>query len=393
MTARPTVSAQVALDALLTSDGQRLLAELSCESLDDELRLITRFRACYNADLVSAGLAQVKLRRRARAKFDRADAMYFTAPGLEQASTERMARHHAERFTAFERVADLCSGIGGDLIGLAAIAPTLAVDIDPEHSRMGVLNAAAYGIASQVDPVCADVRSVDLSRISAAFIDPARRSGERRFRSGESEPPLEWCFALAEKGTAVGIKAAPGLPLDVVPSGWEIEFVSERGELKESLLWSPSMASAAQRATVLPGGETLVAVGQAALAVREPGSYLLDPDPAVTRAGLVAELGARLGDVWQIDERIAFISGEVPVPTPFGRWLRIEASMPWSLARVRESLRSLDVGTVDIRKRGSAVDVEEIQRRLKLTGRRAATLVLTRVRDRPWAMVGFGIST
>jgi predicted RNA methylase len=112
--------------------------------------------------------------------------MYFTAPGLEQASTERMARHHAERFTAFERVADLCSGIGGDLIGLAAIAPTLAVDIDPEHSRMGVLNAAAYGIASQVDPVCADVRSVDLSRISAAFIDPARRSGERRFRSGES---------------------------------------------------------------------------------------------------------------------------------------------------------------------------------------------------------------
>jgi hypothetical protein len=61
--------------------------------------------------------------------------------------------------------------------------------------------------------------------------------------------------------------------------------------------------------------------------------------------------------------------------------------MPWSLARLRESLRSLDVGTVDIRKRGSAVDVEEIQRRLKLTGSRSATVVLTRVANAPWAMV------
>jgi hypothetical protein len=63
--------------------------------------------------------------------------------------------------------------------------------------------------------------------------------------------------------------------------------------------------------------------------------------------------------------------------------------MPWNLGRLRESLRSLDVGSVDIRKRGSAVDVDEVQKKLKLTGSRAATVVLTRVGDRPWMMVCF----
>src|SRR4051812_31745526 len=109
------------LEALLTPEGQRLLAELATETLDakSEVRVITRYRAHYPSELVAAALAQVKLRVRARAKFSRADEMYFTAPGLEQASTERMSRHHALRYQSFARVADLCSGVGGDLIGLA----------------------------------------------------------------------------------------------------------------------------------------------------------------------------------------------------------------------------------------------------------------------------------
>ena len=85
--------------------------------------------------------------------------------------------------------------------------------------------------------------------------------------------------------------------------------------------------------------------------------------------------------------RSAFLSADFPMRTPFGRTLRIEASMPWSLARLRDALRGARRGSVDIRKRGSAVDVDEMQRRLKLDGTRPATVVLTRVSDRPWAIV------
>jgi hypothetical protein len=378
-----------ALDSLLSPDGQHLLDELSRETLSAgaELGVITRYRARYAPELVAAALAQVKLRQRARAKFSRADAMYFTAPGLEQASTERMARHHAKRYATSKRVADLCSGIGGDLIGFASRGEVLAVDRDPVHLRMGVLNARAYGVDENVTSVQCDVRDVPLAGIDAVFIDPARRSEDHRFRDGESEPPLEWCLALAQRGLSVGIKAAPRLPPQTVPEAWELEFVSENRELKECVVWSPSLRTTRRRATILPHEHTLIESTGAPLPVRSPGQFLLDPDPAVTRAGLVQELGRSLGDVWKIDDQVAFLSSDRPFDTPFGRGLRIEASLPWSLKSLKEKLRRLDVGTIDIRKRGSAVDVEDIQRRLRVSGSRSATIVLTRVADRPWAMV------
>jgi len=258
------------------------------------------------------------------------------------------------------------------------------------HSRLGVVNGEAYGVASRVKPVVADVRDVALDSIPAAFIDPARRTDEKRLRGGASEPPLDWCYGLAERGMAVGIKAAPGLPADLAPPGWELEFVSEHRELKEAALWSPAISSAARRATILPSGDTLARKGGEALptiGVREPGAFLIDPDPAVTRAGLVELLGATVGECWKIDELVAFLSSDSAPITPFGRTLRVEASMAWGLKRVNDTLRGLDIGSIDIRKRGSAVDVDDVHRRLKLGGTRAAVLVLTRVRDKPWAFV------
>lgn len=376
------------IDGLLRPAGEALLAEIGAAppSPGDELRLITRLRERHPPELVRAALNQAKLRARARAKFPNADRMYFTAPGLEQASTEAMARHHAARFAGAERMVDLCSGIGGDLVALAEGRTVVAVDRDPVHIRLASLNAAAHGVGGSVRCVCADVRDVRLTGIDAVFVDPARRTADRRLPSGTSEPPLEWCFALAEGGRAVGIKASPALPLERVPDGWELEFVSEGGELKEAVLWSPRLRGAGRRATLLPGGDTLVAREGAEVPVRLPGRYLLDPDPAVTRAGAVEELARALG-AWKVDPQIAFLSADRALLTPFGRTLAVEASAPWNLKSLRRVLRDADVGVVDIRKRGSGVDVDEIHRRLRLAGSRSATVVLTRVSGRPWMLV------
>jgi hypothetical protein len=376
------------IDALLEPRGQALMAELAAEPPDagNEIRLITRLRASYPPELVPIAVGQAKLRAKARSKFTHADRMWFTAPGLEQASTERMARNHARRYAGYDRIAELCTGIGGDLIGLADGRRVLAADYDPVHIRLACLNADANGVGAGVEGVCADVRELDLGGIAAAFVDPARRAGGRRFQTGASEPSLEWCFELASRGTALGIKAAPGLPLDLVPPGWEIEFASEGGELKESVLWSPALATATRRATLLPQGHTLVPEAGGEVEVKMPGGWLIDPDPAVTRAGVVEEL-ARSLDVWKIDAQIAFLSSDREVRTPFGRTLRVEASLPWNLKHLRQHLREADIGIVDIRKRGSAVDVDEVQRKLKLSGSRSATVVLTRVSDRPWMLV------
>jgi hypothetical protein len=120
--------------------------------------------------------------------------------------------------------------------------------------------------------------------------------------------------------------------------------------------------------------------------VREPGAFLLDPDPAVTRAGVVEDLAASLG-AWKIDEQIAFLSTDGEVSTPYARTLRVLDSRPWNEKRLSQLLRQLDVGAVDIRRRGLAGDVPALHRSLKLSGSLRATLVMTRCVGRPWGLV------
>jgi hypothetical protein len=280
--------------------------------------------------------------------------------------------------------------LGGDLLALAAEAPTLAVDRDPLHLRMAAFNAAVYGHGANVATRLGDVREAPLAGIDAAFVDPARRDADGRSGPDRSEPPLAWCLDLAGCVPAVGVKAAPGLDVDRIPEGWEIEFVADERDLKEAVLWSPALATAPRRATILPDGEELLPVPGPPVPIAPPGAFLLDPNPAVTRGGLVEDLARTLG-AWKIDDRIAFLSADRPLSTPFARTLRIVASMPWHPKRIAARLRELDVGAVDIRRRGLAGDVEEIRRRLGLRGSGRATLVMTRVEDRPWCFVCVGV--
>jgi SAM-dependent methyltransferase len=375
------------LDRLLSAEGRALLASLPTGPLDpgQELALGTRLRRRHPAELVAAALTQRELRARAGAKFSRAGRMWFTREGLEQASAEPLAAHRAARYAGFGRVADLCCGIGGDLCALAPGRAALAVDLDPVHLRMARENAAAHG-AGDIAAARADARDLHLPGSLAVFVDPARRAGGRRLPAGESRPPLDWCLGLAARVAAVGVKAAPGLPLGLVPPGWELELLADRRELKEAVLWSPSLASTGRRATVFPGPHTLAARPGPPVPCAPPGAFLLDPSPAVTRAGLVEELARDL-DAWKLDPRIAFLAADRPLVTPFGRLLRVDAALPWNAKRLRQLLRERGVGTVEVRKRGSAVDTDELAARLRLRGDGRATVVLTRVADRPFALV------
>jgi len=391
------------LSVLLSAEGRELLSRLAAgaDGLDGAassqagtLAAGTRLRREYPAELVAAAMAQRELRLAARAKFSRAADMLFTRAGYEQSSSEAVAGYRAGRFSGARRVADLCSGIGGDLLALASGREVLAVDRDIVHARLAVHNAGVYGVADNVAAVVADVRDLRLRGLDAVFIDPARRAGSRRFAAGDSEPPLSWCFALAEAVPGMCVKAAPGLPAELIPEGWEAEFIADGRDLKEAVLWSGALAgNGRRRATVLDAGQvhTMISVPGEPVPVGAPGEYLLDPNPAVTRAGLVEDLaralGAAAGGAAKIDPRIAFLSAERPVRTPFARTLRVLDSAPWHEKRFALRLRELDIGAIDIRRRGLAGDVEAIRRRLKLTGTRRATVVITRVNDKPWGLV------
>ena len=318
--------------------------------------------------------------------------MLFTRDGLEQSTSERVARHRAKRFALADdgRVLDLCCGIGGDLLAIAAICPrVIGIDRDEVHATLARHNARVYDVDART--VAADVTDLRLSGVSAVFVDPARRAsrGAPAHRGGY-QPSLDWCLSMP--ATRASVKTAPGVDISAIPDGWEVEFVAVGRELKEAVLWSPAWAQGARRATVLSGTgddepvEMVPDPSTPRAAVRPPGRYLLDPSPAVTRAGGVADLAAAL-DAWQIDPRIAFLSADIPLATPFGRGLEVLASQPFAVKPLAAELRRLDIGAIDLRRRGLASDVDELRRRLRPAGSRRATVVLTRVVNKPWAFV------
>jgi SAM-dependent methyltransferase len=377
-------------ERLLTPEGQIVLAEaVSLQPIDANLLAChQRLRKQFPEELVKAAIETAFLRRKAANKFARADLMYFTREALEQSSGETISTYRAGRFAQFGLVGDLCCGIGGDLIGLAGVANVVALDIDPLRLAMAGENVRAYERWERVKLRCDDVRMPP--PLDAAFLDPDRRAdGRRHVHIRDYSRSLNAVRKNLPADFPLGVKVAPGVPWDELQSyDAEKEFISVDGELKECVLWFGALKTTGRRATVLPQSATLFADQPANRA--EPGSplrYLYDPDPAIVRSGLVANLG-RLLDARPIDAEIAYLTSERFTPTLFARGYVIEETMPFHARRLGERLRALNIGPVTITKRGSAVDVDELRRKWRLTGSESRTVILTRVLGKPWAMIG-----
>lgn len=372
---------------LCSAEGRHCLAEATEHGITDAtvLSVSTALRRRYPADLVAAAVTQVLLRVRAGAKFGTdAARMFFTVEGLEQATDAPVAVHHARRYPATVRIADLCCGIGGDLRALAATHDVLAVDRDPLIAAIAAVNADVLGHAPYVTVRCADVTTLDLAGYGAAFLDPARRAAGRRiFDVHRYQPPWSFIETLAARVRDVGVKVAPGIPHGLIPSGAEAEWVSVHGEVKEAALWFGALRTdgITRRATLLPAGVTLTDTdtGGAALPpVHALCRYLYEPDGAVIRAGLVGAAVARIGGAL-LDPTIAYITADTRIESPFARVWEITDALPFNLKRLRAYLRERDIGQVMIKKRGSPLEPDALARDLRLSGPERATLFLTRV--------------
>src|SRR5690606_25797597 len=117
-----------------------------------------------------------------------------------------------------------------------------------------------------------------------------------------------------------------------------------------------------------------------------PLRYLYEPDGAVVRSHLVAEAAAAV-DGALLDPAIAYLTSDSLVRTPLCQVYEVREVMPFSLKRLRAALRERGVGTVTIKKRGSAVDVERLRRDLRLSGPESAVVVLTRFGSRPYCLL------
>jgi hypothetical protein len=394
---------------LVSEAGRAALAELAADptalSQANRLASLTRLRRLFTAEQ-AAGLitvATARLKATQQNKFSRAAEMFFTRTGLEQSSGESIAAHRAARFEAAlppgSRVADLGCGIGGDSLALAARFQVTGVDRDPARLLLAQANLAAYERSNNFSPLEQDITQFDPAGYQGLFFDPARRTGEGRrlFSVEDYAPPLSIIKTWLPQVPELAVKIAPGVKYhELEDYQCEVEIISEKGEVKEAVLWFGRLRSfdrsglaVSRRASLLPGNFTLTSVaGKPPVALEAPRRYLYEPDGAVIRAGLVEELALQI-QANKLDPEIAYLTSDSLTATPFARPFKVLESQPFNLKKLTQRLNSLEVGRVVVKKRGSPLDPQELEHALKLKGPRQneKIIVLTQVQGVHTALI------
>ncbi len=390
---------------ILTPEGWELLNSLGPYSEAESLHTGTELRkAGHSPELVSAAMTQSRLRAKAEAKFGPfAEKMLFTQAGLEQATRLNIAALHAQRFqtAGVEHVADLGCGIGADSMALATLDRRVtAVERDETTAAVATINLMPWPDATVIN---AEAEDVDLTGIDGVWLDPARRttttSGTTRIFDPEAfSPPLSFVEKLADRGLPVGVKMGPGIPHDALPENCEVQWVSVNGDVIEAALWFNTLARPGVRRAALVIGARGTAELTSAISfdpahqdvqTGPAGGYLYEPDGAVIRAGLVADLARGLGG-HLLDEHIAYICSPELQETPFARAYRVLEVKPYNVKKLKAWVKANRIGTLEIKKRGTSVTPDELRKTL-LTGSgkgpNKATLVLTRMGEDRVAIV------
>lgn len=378
---------------LQTPRAQAELLALAEETISPQnhLAMVMKLRDQYTPQEAGWLIDQAVLRAKAGEKFGTPQRCLLLDEALQQASSLAMAGYHAQQFRQFSSIADLGCGIGGDLLAFAGLLPSVVgVELDPIRAVLARYNVINHGFGNTVRVMEGDWTTMHLN-VDAVFVDPARRvDGRRVFSLQGMIPPMAILLRKQDHYPNMAVKTAPGINPAEVPPTAEVEFISENGEMKEALLrFGDLKRGFARCATLLPSGQTLTETGMQDpdIQVGEARNYIYDPDPAVLRARLVRPLAARLGAA-MLDPEIAYLTMEQPIQTPLVRCWKVIRQGAFNLKTLNHWLQECNAGEVVVKKRGSAVDVDDFQRRLKTRpdGEKVAVF-LTQCKGKPWMIL------
>ncbi|BBX83264.1 THUMP-like domain-containing protein [Mycolicibacterium aubagnense] len=373
--------------AYLTGAGQEALAEVAARPLTDAGRVsdIAWARSRFG-DRAAVLVETVLLRRRAAAKLAElgdVTGWLFTDEALQQATAGAVAVHRARRLSG-RVVHDATCSIGTELAALSnsGVSASLLVGSDLDAVRLAM---AQHNVGDRAQLCRADALH-PVTRDAVAVVDPARRSsGRRTFDPRDYAPPLDELLRVY-RGRDLVVKCAPGVDFGQLAElgfSGEVQITSLAGSVREACLWSSGLTESGvtRRATVLDK------TGQVAEEFTDAdpddcpsapvGRWIVDPDGAVVRAGLVRHYAARHG-LWQLDPAIAYLSGdELPSGT---RGFEVIEQIAYNEKRLRQALSAHGAAAVEILVRGVDVDPDTLRSKLKLQRPGAQlSVVITRI--------------
>lgn len=324
---------------------------------------------------------QVELRRRAKVKFARAEELFFTPKGLEQATDETLARYKAARLGNHEVVDDFCCGIGGDAMALAERACVRLVDLDETSLLLARENVTRVG--GRAEGKCADIATLAREPRSAWHVDPDRRSeGKRITQLDYLQPGVEVLESLRAGCVHGAMKLAPATEL---PRDWEsaceAEWIETRGECRQLMAWFGDW-------TTTLGQRTATVIDREGKARRYSSDEVFSPPVAARIGKFVYDpapslLAARLLGAWScefklgtIGEKCAYLTGDEWVCSPHVATFEVVDILPLDVSKLRAYFRERGVGRLEIKQRGVGITPETLRPQLKLSGDTEATLIL-----------------
>lgn len=385
---------------LVSGEAESILRDAQASFVErvNAVRIAKSLRKSITPTRSALVMEQAQLRLRARRKFTNADRMFFTRRGLEQASGEHLAQYKAQRFVGISRVADICCGIGGDLIALASRkrgsgsaepgVRTIGIDCD----ELTVLFARKNLKANSLDSATAKVQqaefvNVDLSEFEGLHFDPDRRTGERTVHGNRFNPCLKDIFSNVAAGSSVAVKVAPATPGELYfPNGLQREWIGDNRECKQQVLWFGTVADKPghRTATCIGNDGTIGQVSADESSLDDTvevfdsiGRFIYEPHPSVLAAKLT-DFVARKHGLKRFTVNIAYLTGDDAVNDPLLAQFEVLEVLPLNLRKTVDVLKSLRVGQIEVKKRGiEAVTAEQFSR-MKLKGSQTATIILTR---------------
>ncbi len=390
---------------LLSESAQPLLNQAG-EDFRDKVNALTinkRLRKTISPTRAAIVIEQVMLRLRAKAKFAHAGELFFTRKSLEQATSERIARHKASRFANLSSVADICCGIGGDLMALAgretsnpSSAETVGVDMDELTAMFANKNLEVLGF-EHAAVTQATFEDFSLERFEGLHIDPDRRVKNRTVRGDFFQPALTEIRQRTSQEQSLAIKVAPATPPHrSTPADAETQWIGDNRECKEQVIWSGPI-------TNNPGCRTATYVNSQNMAFhftatakelarsrpKPPenlGAAVYEPHPTVLAAGLVNPLARKLG-LRPVDGQIDYLTGVPAEKCKLIRKFRIDVELKLNLKLLSSELRRRKIGHIVVKKRGVDQAIFNNIKALKIAGENTATIIATRHNGRRLALI------
>ncbi len=360
---------------------------------DEPLSCAERLRRELSAARAAIVLEQTLLRRRARRKFSAAADMFFTPRGLEQATDERIAAHKRGRFSSVGPVADLCCGIGGDLVSLAARGPVVGVDRDEVTALIASANLAvatkrlaAIGelVPDAAQVLCGDAVAYDVGESAAWHIDPDRRpKGKRTTHVAMHEPCDTAIDGLRQANADAAVKLAPAAE---VPAHWaaeaELEWIGRDRQCQQLVAWFGGLAGKVgmRRASVLSADAVHTFVGERGVRAELAagvGRFVYEPHAAVLAADLWGDL-AKQHVLSAVEPRIPYLTADVRIDDPLLARFEVLDVLPLRKRRLKGLLKERRAGRLEVKKRGVEIDPDLLRRELAVEGDEQLTLLVTR---------------